>query len=292
MGGRRRGSSPRRSCDVGCDSRSSDVFPVLARGSPSPRPCHYWRPPSSPGKRGNRGRRYPSPMVSSSSDSEESCASEDGVVQKAILTTSSKEVLLDSEGNRDGVWSFWSSRGTALADGEQLILVGSNVVADEEEGDVLGKWILAPDALLVGLGRVSSEIAMEVPVPIACCEEGQVCCASSPLLPDLAAKAFHLGAVLSASGDGGDAVGVTQQIPCVLVRSQSPSLLAETVVNILQVPDVEGGVVGGGMVSEEGQVSPVAREALRLQPADGLRQPPLSPVEPVCHAPTRLGSGS
>ncbi|GAB2302386.1 hypothetical protein Dimus_036400 [Dionaea muscipula] len=41
------------------------------------------------------------------------------------------------------------------------------------------------------------------------------------------------------------------------------------------------GRVGDGLVSEEGRVSPVAREALRPQPADGLRQPPSFPVDPV-----------
>ncbi|GAB2283823.1 hypothetical protein Dimus_018310, partial [Dionaea muscipula] len=44
------------------------------------------------------------------------------------------------------------------------------------------------------------------------------------------------------------------------------------------------GRVGDGLVSEEGRVSPVAREALRPQPADGLRQPPSSPVDPVIGA--------
>ncbi|GAB2288111.1 hypothetical protein Dimus_022455 [Dionaea muscipula] len=40
------------------------------------------------------------------------------------------------------------------------------------------------------------------------------------------------------------------------------------------------GLCGGGLVSEEARVSPVAREALRSQPTDGLRQPPSSPVVP------------
>ncbi|GAB2303161.1 hypothetical protein Dimus_037157 [Dionaea muscipula] len=42
--------------------------------------------------------------------------------------------------------------------------------------------------------------------------------------------------------------------------------------------------VGVGMVSEEGRVSPGAREALRPQPADGLRQSLSPPVEPVMAA--------
>ncbi|GAB2296359.1 hypothetical protein Dimus_030480 [Dionaea muscipula] len=41
------------------------------------------------------------------------------------------------------------------------------------------------------------------------------------------------------------------------------------------------GVVGGGMVSEEGRVLPMAREALRPQPIDGLRQPSSASVVPV-----------
>ncbi|GAB2268477.1 hypothetical protein Dimus_003434 [Dionaea muscipula] len=41
------------------------------------------------------------------------------------------------------------------------------------------------------------------------------------------------------------------------------------------------GLCGGGLVSEQGRVSPVARGALRSQPTDGLRKPLSSPVEPV-----------
>ncbi|GAB2301795.1 hypothetical protein Dimus_035820, partial [Dionaea muscipula] len=41
---------------------------------------------------------------------------------------------------------------------------------------------------------------------------------------------------------------------------------------------------GGGLVSEEVAVSPEAGAALRPQPTDGLRQPPLSPVEPALMA--------
>ncbi|GAB2296309.1 hypothetical protein Dimus_030433, partial [Dionaea muscipula] len=41
------------------------------------------------------------------------------------------------------------------------------------------------------------------------------------------------------------------------------------------------GSVVGGVVSEEGLAVSVAREALRPQPSDGLRQPPWSPVSPM-----------
>ncbi|GAB2302322.1 hypothetical protein Dimus_036336, partial [Dionaea muscipula] len=39
--------------------------------------------------------------------------------------------------------------------------------------------------------------------------------------------------------------------------------------------------VGVGLVSEEVRVLPMAREALRPQPTDGLRQPPSSSMKPV-----------
>ncbi|GAB2286634.1 hypothetical protein Dimus_021028 [Dionaea muscipula] len=39
-------------------------------------------------------------------------------------------------------------------------------------------------------------------------------------------------------------------------------------------------LVGGGSVSEEVRVASAAREALRSQPTDGLRQPPSSPAVP------------
>ncbi|GAB2301792.1 hypothetical protein Dimus_035817 [Dionaea muscipula] len=45
----------------------------------------------------------------------------------------------------------------------------------------------------------------------------------------------------------------------------------------------------GGLVREEARVSPVAREALRTQPTDGLRQPPSSPVVPVSGAEGGVG---
>ncbi|GAB2303659.1 hypothetical protein Dimus_037643, partial [Dionaea muscipula] len=46
---------------------------------------------------------------------------------------------------------------------------------------------------------------------------------------------------------------------------------------------------GGGMVSEEVVVKPTARAALRPQPTDGLRQPPLLTVEPAVVVRSGLG---
>ncbi|GAB2290430.1 hypothetical protein Dimus_024708 [Dionaea muscipula] len=55
-----------------------------------------------------------------------------------------------------------------------------------------------------------------------------------------------------------------------LVSSSSPSLFGAADVH-----------ADSGLVREEGLVSMVAREALRPQPSDGLRQPPLSSIEPL-----------
>ncbi|GAB2302372.1 hypothetical protein Dimus_036386 [Dionaea muscipula] len=49
------------------------------------------------------------------------------------------------------------------------------------------------------------------------------------------------------------------------------------------------GVGDGGLVSEEARALPVAREALRSQPTDGLRQPPLTPAVPVSGAEGGVG---
>ncbi|GAB2288121.1 hypothetical protein Dimus_022465 [Dionaea muscipula] len=46
---------------------------------------------------------------------------------------------------------------------------------------------------------------------------------------------------------------------------------------VVGVSDIDG----GGVVREEGQAPPVAMEAVRSQPADGLQQPPRLPEEPL-----------
>ncbi|GAB2270715.1 hypothetical protein Dimus_005586 [Dionaea muscipula] len=61
-----------------------------------------------------------------------------------------------------------------------------------------------------------------------------------------------------------------------------PSLRADSVDSAApMLSNNDATLIEGGMVSEEGLVSLAAREALRLSPTDGRRQPPLSPVEPA-----------
>ncbi|GAB2292519.1 hypothetical protein Dimus_026755 [Dionaea muscipula] len=83
-----------------------------------------------------------------------------------------------------------------------------------------------------------------------------------------------------------DKVGLSPTVPTVL----HSLLVAGSHLQVADEPTCAshyhllGGSVGhvsDGLVSEGGRVSPVAREALRLQHADGLRQPSSSPVEPV-----------
>ncbi|GAB2278867.1 hypothetical protein Dimus_013541 [Dionaea muscipula] len=65
--------------------------------------------------------------------------------------------------------------------------------------------------------------------------------------------------------------------------------LVSPLVEVIISPATLSGAIdifSGGLVSEEGQGPPAIREALRLQPTDGLRQPPRSPEEPL---PVRVG---
>ncbi|GAB2290421.1 hypothetical protein Dimus_024699 [Dionaea muscipula] len=74
-------------------------------------------------------------------------------------------------------------------------------------------------------------------------------------------------------------LGVVQAVaasPLVVVGSNMPTVGAPCSV---QVSPLSMG--DGGLVREEAQVSPMAREALRSQPTDGLRHAPSSPAEPA-----------
>ncbi|GAB2296299.1 hypothetical protein Dimus_030423 [Dionaea muscipula] len=85
-----------------------------------------------------------------------------------------------------------------------------------------------------------------------------------------------------------DSVGSgSSLVPCAGVALQCPSLVPSDTV----VVGLSTSLCGGGLVSEEGRVLPVAREALRPQPTDGLRQPSSATVEPVSAAESRGDSG-
>ncbi|GAB2303160.1 hypothetical protein Dimus_037156 [Dionaea muscipula] len=83
----------------------------------------------------------------------------------------------------------------------------------------------------------------------------------------------------------------TLDAPCVPVCLLSAAVPYANVVDDLSPSLCGGGLVlgHGGPVSEEVRVTPAAREALRSQPTDGLRQPPSSPVLPVSGAEGGVG---
>ncbi|GAB2280923.1 hypothetical protein Dimus_015539 [Dionaea muscipula] len=98
MVGRHQGTTRRRSCVMANESRSPKIKPALVRGSPSSRPPNFRRAPPSPGTRPRR--RSPSPMPDYSSESEETCDSEDRNSRETMVTTLSEVEKLESEGNR------------------------------------------------------------------------------------------------------------------------------------------------------------------------------------------------
>ncbi|GAB2302326.1 hypothetical protein Dimus_036340, partial [Dionaea muscipula] len=84
----------------------------------------------------------------------------------------------------------------------------------------------------------------------------------------------HVQVDIAVPGNGGSAV-VAGSV------GQQPSLVSCC---SLALVGRDAKLIGGGLVSEEEAVSPEAGAALRPQPTDGLRQPPLSPVEPALMA--------
>ncbi|GAB2270689.1 hypothetical protein Dimus_005560 [Dionaea muscipula] len=108
--------------------------------------------------------------------------------------------------------------------------------------------------------------------------EVQACSSSSTELPFLEDAGESTGQVDSTFADGGKLSVVVASI------AEAGVVLPVTVVSCVPLPTLSGGDVGfgdDGLVSEEGRVAPVAREALRPPPTDGLRHLPTSPVEPV-----------
>ncbi|GAB2299485.1 hypothetical protein Dimus_033552 [Dionaea muscipula] len=111
----------------------------------------------------------------------------------------------------------------------------------------------------------SPGLAMECPLPV---QGGLADGEDSQSLPD----------VVSPSVSGGSGPMVCSSVPLV------PDAAVHNGRGKVGVVSDEGSSFVndvGGMVREEVLVTPAASAALRPQPADGLRQPPLSPVEPA-----------
>ncbi|GAB2266109.1 hypothetical protein Dimus_001133, partial [Dionaea muscipula] len=154
-----------------------------------------------------------------------------------------------------------SVEGFSLPDGEQKVGVGEQEVAEE----------------LGGGDRVAGE-ALSVPLSLS----------GSPRVLSIGEHVQTAGLAAGRGVDAGMRLGLVSQPALIGVETvgiAEPGCAISLVAECVQVfPSTShlpcvAAIVGGGLVREEVQSSPLARGAVRPQPTDGLRQPPLSPVD-------------
>ncbi|GAB2299761.1 hypothetical protein Dimus_033814, partial [Dionaea muscipula] len=146
--------------------------------------------------------------------------------------------------------------------------------------------------LLVSLVNRESELSLDLTGKGAWVA-GNFTGATPPVLLSVPASATASGELLKMMNEGDDEVLGAVEAPATASRvSSSPFPLPAVIDEVGQQPiDLVsplfptvvaiGGHGNGGVVREEARAPPVAREALRPQPTDGLRHPPSSPVVPV-----------
>ncbi|GAB2273698.1 hypothetical protein Dimus_008479, partial [Dionaea muscipula] len=330
-------SSQRRVRDVGFDSRSPDPHTVaLTWVSPSPTAPHFRRAPPSPGLL-DRHIRSPSPLLSSSPDSEECGSIEEGVSPDPDVASSEVEILSEvAVGSRfsplvvrsrsipevsvllEGSISAVSSGSSTLSTTMVVLLCQDSIAAIVHRDDrmqlVLSESVcFSSSPSLDGPASVSEadeEVRRgydgavgvdEVPVVDS---SGELLCTGSDMVsnsPDLLASsdvAFVDGRCMKL--DLQYPVNPLLQPEAVVVDSDKPTVGVPFTDSVFRLPggsvhraatlpggsvhraaSLLDGSVGGGPVSEEGRVLPVAREALRPQLTDWLRQPSSAPVEPA-----------
>ncbi|GAB2301815.1 hypothetical protein Dimus_035841, partial [Dionaea muscipula] len=363
-----RSYSQRRAEDIGCDPRSPDRFPVLGRGSPSPRPTHFRRPPSSPGIRPHR-HRSPSPMVLNSSDPDDFDSSEEGDPSEAVVTSSEADEPSDlDEGKmisthvfelRPIVEDFGMPADSVSPDsGSPVLSPVAAVRYCQATTDACGLDMVSSrpsfslGAVVSGGHRDGAMVDPQVAVVRLCQADSEACgddlvwSPNSSRLGELirgqrgdgaamgVVQVFDSGCVEDAAMDvgGGDVeigsapcvsecvdgdvllpIGAYRDALCTAMETICPCPSSSTciavtnvgggvVIDAIQTMDtvrlraapllsnISGGDVGfGGTVSEEVRVATVAREALRSQPTDGLRQPPSSQRYPRVELRVELG---
>ncbi|GAB2296336.1 hypothetical protein Dimus_030459 [Dionaea muscipula] len=227
--------------------------------SPDWRSVLFWGSPSprpprvrrGPPSSGTRPRhhRSPSPLIAPSPDPDEVSSSEEEDASEAAVTTSEAAIVAVEQNLVSSLSSDKVSHSLALSSMEG----GDSAVSGVP---LLGGGEVDPGCAAIG-GLVSSMGA-----------------GSGSSLK----RAADCGELLEA--DSG-----SSQIPIVGVDVQCSSIFPSNCV----VVDFSHGLCGGGMVSEEARVLPVAREALRLQPTDGLWQLSSAPVDPVSVVESRGG---
>ncbi|GAB2278820.1 hypothetical protein Dimus_013494 [Dionaea muscipula] len=301
----RRSFSQRRIVEEVCDSQSPEPSPpLLFWGSPSPTSPRHRRPMPSPRTRPRR-HRSPSPLLRTSSDPDEFSTSEEGDPLEAVVTSSKAEDHSDLEEGRpipcpvsdqspiveeDEDRLVDTILGALTASPERILEMKASIPRSSSTIEALRseRSSSANGFLMVGEGAIPGSGGAQngdVLLPSMVSDDSQ-CTAS--------AKVSHSPALFSmdAVHVGGGPVILEVQTVKQNLCSTEPQLVGSNV-QVADEPNCVssyplisglGGCVGDGLVSEESRVSPVAREALRPQPAGGLRQPPLSPVEPVNRA--------
>ncbi|GAB2280965.1 hypothetical protein Dimus_015582 [Dionaea muscipula] len=149
-------------------------------------------------------------------------------------------------------------------------------------GSVMNRFPLPSPSDLVGLQSSSSPDLVEKDSPRIFSPS------SSPLAALIPASVNVADPLAAADADKqaqGDDVGAEEGVllSIVLVSSNSVAMIGDVKIGSF---DDNYGCDAGGVVREEGQAPPVAKEAVRPQPADGLRQPLRLSEEPL---PVSLG---
>ncbi|GAB2290442.1 hypothetical protein Dimus_024721 [Dionaea muscipula] len=235
-------------------------------------------------------RRSPSPMFLSSPDPADFSSSEEGEASMAAVTSSKVEELSDLENGRKdlppelspipvdvakmgvracrcSVHRGVSGFGTSVRDASGVGRV-CEAVKDGVDGGVVEDDGDDGGAALTGDGEVA---ALSIAPGVSCGAVGdtQIPTMNFDGVVGLAVDSEILSHFPTSSIDD----GIEGVQPMAIPMLRATTMLFGSRVSV--------SLDGGGMVSEEGRVLPVAREALRPQPTDGLRQPSSVPVEPV-----------
>ncbi|GAB2302468.1 hypothetical protein Dimus_036478 [Dionaea muscipula] len=235
--------------------------------------------------------RSPSSMLSSSPDLEECSSVEEGVSPNPVVASSEVEILSNVASSGSSTLSPTtavplcqdSSDAGVLQDDRTYLVLSESMVADGvppcpsagASGQLRMKMKMPEgDAGVVGVGEG----------PVVVSFGGRLCIGrevvGAALCTDEETVSFYppsLSCVAAAITGGGVEIDKGQQVIGCLgtVRLGAAGL---SCVPLLPTSCDRVGLCDGGLVSEEARVSPVAREAMRSQPTDGLRQPPSSPV--------------
>ncbi|GAB2275944.1 hypothetical protein Dimus_010690 [Dionaea muscipula] len=272
----RRGLSQRRVVVDNFDSRSSGPrHPVMFRGSPSPPTTFHRQPVLSPGPQA-RHLRSPSPLLRSCVDPDEFSTSEVGDGDSTEMTVTSEEEEGDGHrGEEDGRPGLSPELDLCPILENESNLGGSSS-SISRRGPV--RWPPWKEEVRTWSGEQGGEQS--------CASRGGVV-QTSPQVRNLCSSCSEYDAI-TISGPQVLAEGLDFAVGRAVMELHRAFAFPDDGTWPVVAGDLCGpnlplscGIVGqgdGGSVSEEVRGAPVAREALRSQPTDRLRQPPSSPA--------------